>query len=133
MNNKTKFYTAVLIVMLVGVSILLVGRFNGKATSAEKELVTERFTRMSAEENLEKANTTIKSMGTEVARLQNKITGLEKTMEQLKSINDNLKSQLDKIMVLKDDLDKKIKDFESIAGQAAGTVSAALPSASGAK
>ena len=116
----------VIIVMLAIFLIVLCGwlayHYSQTAFKAQDVLNQERFTRMTAEENLEKAKDRISSLEAEVSKTQNKINGLEKMVEQTKAINDDLKSRMEKAMSIKDNLETKIKELQESAGVSAPAV-----------
>jgi len=110
----------VIIVILAVFLIVLCGwlayHYNQTAFKAQDVLNQERFTRMTAEENLEKATDRISSLEAELTKSQNKINGLEKMVEQTKAINDDLKSRMDKALMIKDNLETKIKELQESSG-----------------
>ena len=80
--------------------------------NAQKDLNQERYSRMVAEESLEKANNRINSLEVELVRTQNKIKGIEGLIKETKDINEDLKNQLEKSSRINEELDKKIKELQ---------------------
>ena len=111
-----KVITVMLAIFLIVLCGWLAYHYNQTAFKAQDVLNQERFTRMTAEENLEKAKDRINSLEAEVSKSQNKINGLEKMVEQTKAINEDLKSRMDKALAIKDNLESKIKELQASAG-----------------
>lgn len=101
-------------ILVCAVSSFLVYEYNKKASTARDSLNQERYLRMVAEENVEKSNSRISSLESELARSQKKIKTVEKLVEQTQVVNKNLESQLDKVLELKGSLESKIKELEQV-------------------
>ena len=99
---------------LVVLSGFLVCHYYQNASNARKDLDQERYNKIIAEENLEKASTRVNSLETELSRTKSKIESIEKLLEQTKSINNDLKSQIDNISQTKVNLEDKIQKMEQI-------------------
>ena len=115
------------LLLIVGVGSVAVHN-NQAATVAKKDLEKERYDRMVAEENFEKANTRLSSLEAEVSRTQNKMKATEKLVEQTKAINDELKGRLNKISEIKGSLEQKVKELENAAATTTTTVTPTPPS-----
>ena len=97
--------TIVLLVVIVAVACGMAIRYNQKAIKDREDLEQERYKRMTAEEKLVMAESTIGSLEGELKRALSKI-------EMIEQINSDLKSRLDKSQVFKDNLEKKIRELE---------------------
>ena len=76
----------------------------------QEELNKERYNRMDAEENLEKALVKIKSLEADLTNAQNQTQGLQTVLEQEKTANINLKTELEKTSKLQEVLEGELKD-----------------------
>ena len=106
MKNKLVIIATVLAIACL-VIVILSGRTVDKT---RKELDQERYNRMVAEEKLEKVNTKIKSMESELTNSQNQTQGLQTFIEKEKVANDNLRTELEKVTRLKEVLEKELKN-----------------------
>ena len=115
MRSTTVFFAIVLAVISISVSI------HASKTSAQSQhqLNQERYARMVAEEELEKSKGKMISLEAELSRAQSKLGVIEKALEQSKTMNNDLKTRLDKEAQLKMALEGKIKNFEETMAQQA--------------
>ena len=97
-----------IVILCAGVAI----RFSSVVDNAQKDLNQERYSRMVAEESLEKANNRINSLEADLVRTQNTMKGIEGLIKETKGINEDLKNQLEKSSRINEELDKKIKEFQ---------------------
>lgn len=106
----------ILVVIALAISFGATFKYNQEAQSATGQLNNERYSRMLAEENFEKAKASVDSLESELARVRNKLNVFEKSLEQTKVINEDLKQRLDKAAEFKDNLEVKIKELQRISG-----------------
>lgn len=102
------------LIILSAVALGLAFRFNRHVSQAQTDLNQERYLRMTAEENLEKANAKIVSLEGELAKNQNKSKSLEKVIDQTSAMNKDLQARLEKANAVQEDLEKKIKQLEPV-------------------
>lgn len=107
----------VLIVFCFGVAI----HFNQNVLQTRKVLESERYTRLTAEENLEKAMAEIRNLERELTQAQSKIKNSEKVLEQTKSINMELQSRMEEAAILQKTLQKKIEELEPAGNAQSGS------------
>ena len=82
--------------LLIAVGSVFAAYHYGKDSSRAKgELDNERYLRMTAEEDLSKAQNKVSSMESELARVSKKSVSLEKTLEQIKAVNEDYRTRLD--------------------------------------
>jgi hypothetical protein len=106
-----------ILIVIVGTSAGLVIKFNQDWQSAKGQLDNERYSRMLAEEGLEKAKSDLASADSELSRIKNKLSILEKSLEQTRVVNDDLKSRLDQAADIKKNLEAKIQELNDISQQ----------------
>lgn len=98
--------------------LLVIGAFglaiysHQNASRDQADLTQERYLRMVAEENLEKASSQISGLEEEIAKLKNKSKGVDKLLEQTTAANTDLKAKLDKTSRVKDELEGRLKELE---------------------
>jgi hypothetical protein len=110
------------IILVTACFILCVGLaiyFNQSSSKVTEELHQERYTRMLAEENLDKLNVKKKSLEISLNWANNKIEGIEKMLDQKKKVNTDLQSRLEKTLKLKSALEQTIKEFGEISAEKA--------------
>ena len=103
-------FVIVLLVLSCGLAV----RYSRDANYAHGELNGERYERMVAEENLQKANMRISSLEGELKREQDKAGQMEVILEKTKAVNEDLKARLDKAAEIKKSLDKRIADLQQM-------------------
>jgi uncharacterized protein YoxC len=96
--------------LLVAVSLsVVVVRFAQKADKASRSLDEERYSRMVAEETLQKNDAKLTAFQEELQEDQNKMTKIEDILEQEKGVNLSLKKQYDELNASKADLEGKLE------------------------
>jgi len=103
-------FTIVLLVLSCGLAV----RYNQDASYTQEKLDSERYKRIVSEEDLQKANTQISSLGAELKRSQDKIKNMEAVLEKTKVVNEDLKARLDKTLRIKAMLEEKIADLQQL-------------------
>ena len=88
--------------------------YNKNANSAKYELNKERYARMVAEENYEKAKGTINTLKSEINRTKTKLSSLEVLLEEEKFSKEELQKQFLDSKKANDKLNKRIKELESM-------------------
>ncbi len=114
------------LLLMVGLSVMVV-RFAQKADKAGKNLEEERYSRMVAEETLQKNDAKLATLGQAVKEDQDKIAKIEDILDQEKTVNSDLKKQYDELVQAKANLEDKLQTAlkEKAALQAAGPVAPA--------
>lgn len=111
-----KTSTVVLSIILAVVAVFFGVQNTQKASKAVAILDQERFSRMTAEEDLQVAQAKVSSLETEIKRAQGKLKSTETIMEQTKVMNEDLKARLDKAAQIKTRLEEKINELSQISG-----------------
>ena len=106
--------TIVIAILLAGLGLGLAIRYNQNASGAQKDLDQERYLRMTAEENLEKATQKIHSLETEAQDVKQKLTQLQSDFETIKAAADDYKVRLDKAAEINKNFEDKIKELQNI-------------------
>ena len=89
--------TAVILAgILILLSFALAIHFNQGTIETKRKLDSERYVRLTTEENLEKANARISHLEDDMTRLTSKINSTEKSLEQTKDINAQLQERINK-------------------------------------
>ena len=116
------------LLLMVGLSVMVV-RFAQKADKAGKNLEEERYSRMVAEETLQKNDAKLATLQQAVQEDQNKMAKIQDILDQEKTVNSDLKKQYDELAQAKANLENKLQTAlkEKAALQAASPVA---PSAS---
>jgi len=96
------------LLLAVGLSVVVV-RFAEKADKAGKSLDEERYSRMVAEETLQKKSTELISLHDQVKGDQNKMGKIEDILDQEKGVNADLKKQYDALVEAKAELENKLQ------------------------
>ena len=112
-----------IIILAVAFAVMgggLAYRYNQEALNAQKELNQERYNRMIAEENLQKADAKIKLLQSDIARSEDKLKSVENILDETKTVNSDLKARIDKATEIKQDLENKIKELEKLSGAVPG-------------
>ena len=94
---------------------------------AEHTLNQERYNRMLAEENLEKASSTINNLQSQLSATQKKIKTIETLVEQTKGMNADLKDRLDKTSKVNEQLDERVKELQQSPPETAASPTQAEP------
>ena len=110
------------IALLIAVALsVVVVRFNEKAVKAGKSLEEERYSRMVAEETLQKNAAKLTTMEAQMKAADAKMAKIQDILDQEKGVNSDLKQQYDKVAQAKAELEEKMKatlSQQAIAGQA---------------
>ena len=118
------------LLLAVGLSVVVV-RFAEKADKAGKSLEEERYSRMVAEETLQKNDAKLATFQEQLKEDQNKMAKIEDILDQEKGVNADLKKQYDELTQAKLDLESKLQAAlqEKAKAQAALLAQPAEPSA----
>ena len=109
-----KIVAIVLAVALVIFCFGLAIHFNQNVLQAKKILESERYTRLTAEESLEKAAAKIRNLENELERAQTKAKSTEKLLEQTKSLNTQLQNRVEEGATLQKSLQQRIQQLEKV-------------------
>lgn len=102
------------IIVLVVLSFGLAVRYNNDASYATEMLNGERYKRLTAEEELQKANRQIAALTADLKQAQDKLESTEFVLKNTKAINEDLKARLDKADQAKELLDKQIDELKQL-------------------
>jgi chromosome segregation ATPase len=92
----------------VGLTVVVI-RFAEKADKAGKSLDEERYSRMVAEETLQKNDAKLTTLQVELKEDQSKMTKIEDILDQEKNVNADLKKQYDDLTQAKANLESKLQ------------------------
>ena len=124
------------LLLAIGLSVFVV-RFAQKADKAGKSLEEERYSRMVAEETLQKNDAKLTTLQVEVKEDQDKMGKIVDILEQEKGVNSNLKKQYDELTQAKADLEAKLETVLQQKAQAVAALQAqvqpAVPAAAAAQ
>lgn len=109
-----KIIAIVLAVALVVFCFGLAIHFNQNVLQTRKVLESERYTRLTAEESLEKAATQIRSLENKLERAQAKAASAEKLLEQTQSLNAQLQERVAEGATLQKSLQQRIQQLEQV-------------------
>lgn len=107
-----KVVAILLAVVLIAVSFGLAINYNQTSLKAKKDLERERYARMVAEESSEKLNAKLRSLEGDIVRYQQKSQTAQSVVEQLKSVNEDLETRLDKTARDRESLELKVRELE---------------------
>src|SRR5580698_10293155 len=93
-------FLVISILAAVGLSVVVV-RFAEKADKAGKNLEEERYSRMVAEETLQKNDAKLTTLQEALKEDQDKVSKIENILDQEKGVNADLKKQYDQLTKLK--------------------------------
>lgn len=96
------------LLLAVGLSVIVV-RFAEKADRAGKNLEEERYSRMVAEETLQKNNGKLMTLQETLKEDQDKMGKIENILDQEKNVNSDLKKQYDALAAAKTNLENKLE------------------------
>jgi len=114
MKNKA----LVLGVFLLFIS-LLIFVFSGKTVDkSKKELNQERYSRMVAEESLEKAMSKLRAIESEAANTKEKVQSTQVVLNEERAKISGLQSELEKMAVLNEKLQKQLNEALTASDQA---------------
>ena len=106
--EKNKFLIAAS--LLTFGCLVLVILSSKRISNVQKELDTERYNRMVAEEKLEKATSRIKTLEIEMTNAQNQAQNIQSVLEQQAAAASSLRSKLEKETQLKQELENQQKN-----------------------
>jgi hypothetical protein len=115
------------LLLAVGLSVIVV-RFAEKADRAGKNLEEERYSRMVAEETLQKNDAKLMTLQESVKEDQDKMAKIVNILEQEKSVNADLKKQYDELAAAKTNLENKLQTVLQEEKAAAATAAPAANS-----
>ena len=98
----------VTLLLTITLSVVVV-RFNEKASKAGKRLDEERFSRMVAEEALQKKAAELATLKADLKSNQDKMAKVQDILDQEKGVNTDLKAQYDKLAQSKAELEAKMQ------------------------
>ncbi len=107
-----KIVAIILAVILVVLSFGLAVHYNQNALTVRRDLDRERYSRIVAEENLDKASVRMKSLETEIAKLQQKYQSTEKFLAETKELSVDLERQLRQLTQTRTSLETKVTELE---------------------
>lgn len=96
------------LLLAVGLSVIVV-RFAQKADKAGKSLQEERYSRMVAEETLQKNDAKLATLQESLKEDKDKMAKIEDILNQEKSVNSGLKKQYDELAEAKANLENKLQ------------------------
>lgn len=101
-------FIVILIVIVIALSVMLVG-FSQKANKSIKSLEEERYSRMVAEESLQRNAGKLATLEAQLKSANDKMEKVQYLINQEKTINLDLKKQYDELAKVKSDLESKLK------------------------
>ncbi len=101
-------------IVLLVLTCILAMRYGQEARIAEQKLNSERFLRMTVEENFKKANQRIQSLTDGLAQAEKRMQTVTVALEKTKGINNNLKLRLDNAAKTRASLDQKISELQAM-------------------
>ncbi|OGX39451.1 MAG: hypothetical protein A3D87_06460 [Omnitrophica WOR_2 bacterium RIFCSPHIGHO2_02_FULL_50_17] len=99
-------------VILFVLSFGLAVHYNQNALNFRADLERERYARLVAEENGERVSGQIRQLETELAKIQKKMAGAQKSLDQSQLANADLQARLEEEAAIRESLEKKMKDLE---------------------
>ncbi len=100
----------VVIFLVVMASLIFAFRYNKAASSMQEELQRERYTRMTAEENLERAKEKLSSLQSQLTKYEKKSGTLELQVEEFTALTNDLQDRLDQATKRKEALEVKLQE-----------------------
>ena len=116
MKEKAKEKILIVAIVLMAITGLMAINANKNLSKFQQNLDRERYQRMVAEENLNKANTKIGSLESELAATNDKIESVQVILEEGQRTSTDLRSQLESAIKTKEALEQKIEELQSQAG-----------------
>ncbi len=111
-----KIATIVVLVFLAVLSTFVAYRYSQSSLQAQQTLNQERYNRLTIEENLSKANAKVKELEDQISKVEKKMASMQVVLDNTNAMNDDLKGRLDKAMVIKENMDKKIEEMQQMVG-----------------
>ena len=115
----------VLVIFCFGIAI----HFNQNVLQTKKILENERYTRLTAEESMEKASSQIRNLENEIEQAQSKVKNAERLLEQTKSLNAQLQERVEQGASLQKSLQQRIQQLEQAPVSQSNSKSGATASA----
>jgi septal ring factor EnvC (AmiA/AmiB activator) len=116
------------LLLMVGLSVMVV-RFAQKADKAGKGLEEERYSRMVAEETLQKNDAKLTILQELLKEDRNKMAKIEDVLDQEKNVNSDLKRQYDELTQAKAGLEDKLQTVLKEKAAAVAALAQAQPPA----
>ena len=101
-------FLVISILLAIGLSVMVV-RFAQKADKAGKSLEEERYSRMVAEETLQKNDAKLTTLQESLQEDQDKMSKIEDILDQEKNVNTGLKKQYEELTQAKANLEAKLR------------------------
>lgn len=98
----------ILFVLSFGLAV----HYNQNALNFRADLERERYARLVAEENGERVSGQIRQLETELAKIQKKMAGAQKSLDQSQLANADLQARLEEEAALRGSFEKKMKELE---------------------
>lgn len=114
---------------LILLTFTLAIHFNQGSIETKRKLDNERYVRLSAEENLEKASAQIRALEDDLARLTSKMNSTEKLLEQARDVNSQLQERINKATAAQESLQQKLQTLQQAAPNQSNLRSKLLPEA----
>ena len=105
---KKDIFLVVLVLICVGLVVALVSILE-KANKVNKSLDEERYSRMVAEESLQKNSAKLSTLEAQLKNANERISKVQDLIDHQKAANVDLKKQLQELSDLKADLEGKLK------------------------
>ncbi len=110
-KEKTKEKILIVAIVLMAIAGLMSINAQKNLNKLQQNLDRERYQRMVAEENLNKANTKIGSLESELAAARDKIQSVQTILEEGQKTNSDLRSHLESAIKAKEALETKIEEL----------------------
>jgi chromosome segregation ATPase len=114
------------LLLAVGLSVVVV-RFAQKADKASRSLDEERYSRMVAEETLQKNDAKMATFQEALKEDQNKMNKITAILDQEKTVNSDLKKQYDDLTQAKSNLESKLQSVLQEKAAALAALQAQVP------
>ena len=114
-----KIATIVILVVLAFASTFVAYRYSQSSLQAKQVLDQERYSRITTEENLSKSNARVKELEDQTSKLEKKMASMQVVLDNTNAMNDDLKARIDKAVLIKEDMDKKISELQQMVGSSA--------------
>ena len=107
---KNIIFVVIFLVVMGG--LVFAFRYNKVSSSMQEELQRERYTRMTAEENLERAKEKLTSLQGQLTKYEKKNGTLELQVEEFTALTHDLQDRLDQSMKRKETLEAEFQQDE---------------------
>ena len=112
---KNKIFIIIFFVALAG--LVFSFRYHKVASVMKEELQRERYTRMTAEENLQKAADKLSTLQSQLTKIEKKNGALESEVDQFTALNADLQSRLEEAAKRKDVVEAQPQGIEVSAAE----------------